>query len=220
MKLYRRLIKPVLYYPGQSYEPKKKDLEDPAVWYPEEEHDAILERFKNLNNTFNTVGFDEQYIEYTCNNSNCELSEEYFSTDNEMITWLNEFAARQSNFEDAFRLTEISLKMKVRFAIEKKHIKLNSPEKCGDCKSLAKFGRFNFCHMASISPDNPQQDISSIYVDPEDKPEWCPIDRTNMMLDELDPDKREKADMIMKGLSAFFGSDGMLSGEKAGDNKK
>ena len=64
MKLYRKLIKPVLYYLGLDYEPKKRDLEDPVVWYPEEENDAILERFKNLNNTFNTVGFDTQYIMY------------------------------------------------------------------------------------------------------------------------------------------------------------
>lgn len=64
MKLYRRLIKPVLYYPGQSYEPKKKNLEDPAVWYPEEEQDALAERFKEFANEWNILGFDEEYVEY------------------------------------------------------------------------------------------------------------------------------------------------------------
>ena len=135
---------------------------------------------------------------------------EYFHSDDEIISWLNDFAARQTDFEDSLRLTEISIKLKMR----SKHIKLDSPVKCDDCKSMYTIGLCYFCHMAAISPDNSQQDISTIYVDPNSKPDWCPIDKVNTTLEEMSPEKREKADMIMKGMSAFFGSDGMLSGEK------
>lgn len=168
MKLYRKLIKPVLYYPGQSYEPKKKDLEDPAVWYPEEEHDALLERFKELSVGLDIVGFDEQYAEYVCEPS----------APTEFMT-------------------------------------LQSPKCCKDCKSssLTMTGNW-YCHMAAIQPEN-ADDVSPARIeDMNKKPDWCPIDKTNAALEEMPPEKREKADMIMKGLSAFFGSDGMLSGEK------
>ena len=212
MKLYRKLIKPVLYYPGQSYEPKKKNLENPVVWYPEEERDAIWERFKHLNNTFETVGLDEEYIEYTE-----PEKEEYFKSEKEMVAWLNEFAAKQLDFEDSMRLTEISIKLHFKAESEKlrklRHEKLDSSEKCKDCHSMSHFGDHAYCRLESISPINSQQDISTIYVDPENKPSWCPIDKTNAALEEMPPEKREKADMIMKGLSAVFGLD-----QKAGDN--
>lgn len=50
--------------------------------------------------------------------------EEYFHSDDEIISWLNDFAARQTDFEDTLRLSEISIKLKART----KHVKLNSPE--------------------------------------------------------------------------------------------
>lgn len=162
MKLYRRLIKPVLYYPGQSCEPKKRNLEDPAVWYPEEEQDALLERFKDLNNTFNTVGFDEQYIEY--------------ASYNEM----------------------------------KNHFSYNVPDKCKDCKCVGEYsgplgGKF-YCHLKSVDLNNIQQDISTFYVDPETRPEWCPMEKMNKDLDAMDPEKREQFDKIAEGLSLLFGA--------------
>lgn len=65
MKLYRKLIKPVLYYYDQDdCKTKKKDLENPVVWHPEEQTDAVLERFEDLNGSFETVGLDEEYIVY------------------------------------------------------------------------------------------------------------------------------------------------------------
>lgn len=64
MKLYQKLICPILYYPGQSYEPKKKYLEDPVVWYPEDMHEELLEKYKHLNTTFNNVSFEYKYEPY------------------------------------------------------------------------------------------------------------------------------------------------------------
>lgn len=64
MKLYQKLICPVLYYPGQSYEPKKKYLEDPVVWYPEDMHEELWEKYKHLNTTFDNVRFEYKYEPY------------------------------------------------------------------------------------------------------------------------------------------------------------
>ena len=219
MKLYRKLIKPVLYCPGQSYEPKKKDLENPVVWYPEEEHDAIWERFKHLNNTFNTVGFDTQYIEYEEESLTVDSFEVdgYFKSEKEMVAWLNEFAAKQLDFEDSMRLAEISVKLHFKAESEKlkklMHEKLDSSEKCKDCHNMSHFGDHAYCRIEGMSLINSQQDISTIYVDPESKPSWCPIDKTNAALETLSPEQRDKMDTIMKGFSAAFGLD-----QKAGDN--
>lgn len=64
MKLYQKLICPVLYYPGQSYAPKKKYLEDPVVWYPEDMHEELWEKYKHLNTTFDNVRFEYKYEPY------------------------------------------------------------------------------------------------------------------------------------------------------------
>ena len=61
MKIYQKLIAPVIYYPGQSYEPKKKYIEDPIVWYPEEMKHDLQFKYQDLNTNWNILGFDERY---------------------------------------------------------------------------------------------------------------------------------------------------------------
>lgn len=93
---------------------------------------------------------------------------------------------------------------------EKKNYRLKVPEKCGKCSSMLSYGQKYYCHMDAISPKNPQQDISTIFVDPESKPIWCPISKINTTLSEMTPEKRSDFDKIMYGLSALFGNDNMM----------
>lgn len=61
MKLYIRMVRPMLSYPGQRYEPKYKNIESELVWYPEEDIPRIREKYKHLENTFEQVVFDVKY---------------------------------------------------------------------------------------------------------------------------------------------------------------
>lgn len=61
MKLYIRMVRPMLSYPGQRYEPKYKNIESELVWYPEEDMPRIREKYKHLENTFEHVVFEERY---------------------------------------------------------------------------------------------------------------------------------------------------------------
>ena len=64
-RLYQRFIAPILYYPGQSYEPKKKYIENPVVWYPEEMEHELKVKYQDLNTYWDTLGFEEKYEVYT-----------------------------------------------------------------------------------------------------------------------------------------------------------
>ena len=64
-KLYQRLIAPVIYYPGHLYEPKKKYIENPVVWYPEEMEHELKVKYQNLNTNWDILGFEEKYEVYT-----------------------------------------------------------------------------------------------------------------------------------------------------------
>ena len=61
MGLYRMLIKPQINYPDQYYNPVCRNLEQDEKWYPEEEKEAIKEKYKHLENTFEQVVFDVKY---------------------------------------------------------------------------------------------------------------------------------------------------------------
>ena len=101
----------------------------------------------------------------------------------------------------------------LREVSEKKNFKLKTPEKCKDCSSMSLYGQKYYCHMDAIFPENQQQDISTIFVDPESKPDWCPIDEMNDNLKDMPPEKRDNFDKLMSGLSVLFGNDNMLEEE-------
>lgn len=61
MKLYRMLIKPQISHPDQYYNSVCLDLEQDGKWYTEEEKEAIKEKYKHLENTFEKVVFDVKY---------------------------------------------------------------------------------------------------------------------------------------------------------------
>ena len=64
MTFYIKMVAPVIYYPGQSYEPKKKYVEDPVVWYPEDEIPRLKEKYSNRledENGWYVLGFEAKY---------------------------------------------------------------------------------------------------------------------------------------------------------------
>lgn len=67
MKLYRRMVRPLLGYPGQHMEPKTELIEPDGRWYPEEEIAVLKEKYKSLNRDrdWQNVIFEDKYIEVT-----------------------------------------------------------------------------------------------------------------------------------------------------------
>ena len=113
--------------------------------------------------------------------------------------------------EDAVYILDILKK----YEIQNETVQLKEPSCCKECKSIGLIGGANwYCHMSAILPDNPQMDISTIYVNPEEKPSWCPISNTNDKLSKLNPKEKENVNMLIKGLSVLFGSENMLDATK------
>ncbi len=72
------------------------------------------------------------------------------------------------------------------YAEEPKFKKLKVPEKCGECKSCnAAITGSPYCRMEAASSVNSQMDISSIYVNIDSRPVWCPIIKVNDELDRM-----------------------------------
>ena len=83
------------------------------------------------------------------------------------------------------------------------------PPCCKECSSLIEYtclplGRKFYCHMKAITPTAQQQDISTIFVDPETRPEWCPMVDCLKVYSTLDPKAKEGADMFLRGLAILF----------------
>ena len=65
MKLYRKLIRPMHCYPGQSYEPKTEPIEQEEKWYPEEERERLEKKYASYNEgSFSDLIFEEKYEPY------------------------------------------------------------------------------------------------------------------------------------------------------------
>ena len=94
------------------------------------------------------------------------------------------------------------------YAIEPKFKKLKVPEKCGECHSCdAAITGSPYCRMEAASSVNSQMDISSIYVNIDSRPVWCPIIKVNDELDRMPFEKREKIEKLIIGLSSWFGGE-------------
>lgn len=94
------------------------------------------------------------------------------------------------------------------YAAEPKFKKLKVPEKCGECKScsVAHTGLL-YCHMEVVSSFNSQMDISSIHVNIDSRPDWCPIIKINDELDKMPFEERAKFEKLIIGLSSCFGGE-------------
>ena len=65
MKMYKKLIKPMMLVPASAndYSPKKVPIEPEEKWYPEEDRETLTKKFKHLETTFETLVFEEKYEE-------------------------------------------------------------------------------------------------------------------------------------------------------------
>ena len=66
MKLYIKMIKPILSVPtsSQDYTPKHIPVESEDTWYQEEERESLIKKYKHLETTFERLVFEEQYKEF------------------------------------------------------------------------------------------------------------------------------------------------------------
>ena len=83
--------------------------------------------------------------------------------------------------------------------------KLKVPDCCGECESMFGYQDCYVCHMPTSDPLKQMCDVKSFRVEPDKRPDWCPIVTLNNDMDALPPEKREKVDAAIKGLSALFG---------------
>ena len=94
------------------------------------------------------------------------------------------------------------------YAIEPKFKKLKVPEKCKDCHScqVAITGS-SYCYAEAIGSNNSQMDISSIYVNIDSRPVWCPIIKVNDELDRMPFEKRAEFEKYIVGPSSWLGGE-------------
>ena len=94
------------------------------------------------------------------------------------------------------------------YAVEPQFKKLKVPEKCGKCRSCnAAITGSPYCRMESASSVNSQMDISSIYVNIDSRPVWCPIIKMNDELDRMSFEKRSYIDNLITGITLLFGGE-------------
>ena len=62
-KLYFKLIRPMLCVPDSKYRSIKVPIEKEENWYPEEMAKEIAQKYKHLENSFQTLVFDTKYEE-------------------------------------------------------------------------------------------------------------------------------------------------------------
>ena len=85
MRLFKRMIKPVILYPDSNYQPKHTDLEPNDIWYPEDEEEQLRDKYKHIENTFEHVVFDERYVEVE---AYVLMEDEVKALKNDTIVWL------------------------------------------------------------------------------------------------------------------------------------
>lgn len=112
--------------------------------------------------------------------------------------YLNEGNFSDLVFEEKYEL----------YAVEPKFKKLKVPEKCGKCQSCnAEITGSPYCRMEAASSVNSQMDISSIFVDIDSRPVWCPIIKVNDELDRMSFEKRAELEKLITGLSPWLGGE-------------
>lgn len=90
-------------------------------------------------------------------------------------------------------------------------IQFKVPEKCIDCLSIRLMIPTGG-HYCASRVTNPELDISTNAVDPESKPEWCPIDKMNESIRGMTPEKREAFKKVAEGMNALFEGIGFGAG--------
>lgn len=94
------------------------------------------------------------------------------------------------------------------YAVDPQFKKLKVPEKCGKCRSCnAAITGSPYCRMEAASLVNSQMDISTIYVDVNSRPTWCPMIKMSNELDRMPFEQRAKFEKFRTVLSSLFGEE-------------
>ena len=64
MKVYKRLIKPMMLVPmsPNDYSPKQEPIEPEEKWYPEEDRENLITKYQKKESTFTHLIFEEKYV--------------------------------------------------------------------------------------------------------------------------------------------------------------
>ena len=86
---------------------------------------------------------------------------------------------------------------------EKKHFKMDVPDKCKNCTSCYILPTATFyCGMAG----NDRTNIISIGIEDTNKrPDWCPVQKLNESLEKMNEEERDKFDKLAESMAAIFG---------------
>lgn len=88
------------------------------------------------------------------------------------------------------------------------------PPCCKECSSMVEYpgplGSKFYCHMKAIDPTAQQQDISTVFVDPETRPDWCPLACAIDSMRKLEPRKRAAVQMLLRSMASLFGAEDSL----------
>lgn len=96
----------------------------------------------------------------------------------------------------------------IPYTLEPQLKKLKVPEKCGKCRSCSvAITGSPYCRMEAASSVNSQMDISTIYVNVDSRPVWCPIIKMNDELDRMPFEKRAEFEKLRTWLSSWLGGE-------------
>ena len=84
-------------------------------------------------------------------------------------------------------------------------MKLNEPQSCGECFFKNEELGAPFCAYQLQTMPSETNAYLNIAIDLTSVPDWCPIRKTNKMIEELPVEKREAFKNIDNGLQTLFG---------------
>lgn len=86
-------------------------------------------------------------------------------------------------------------------------MKLNEPKCCGECFFKNEWFGSPFCDYQMQTTQPQTNAYLNITIDLTSVPNWCPIRKTNKMIEELPIEKQRALDSISNGLQILFGAD-------------
>lgn len=87
-------------------------------------------------------------------------------------------------------------------------MKLNEPKYCGDCFFKNEAFDLPFCAYQMQTTQSETNARLDVIIDLTSIPDWCPIRKTNRMIEELPIEKQRALDSISNGLQMLFGVKG------------
>lgn len=85
-------------------------------------------------------------------------------------------------------------------------MKLNEPQSCRDCSFKNEEFGAAFCEYQMQTIQSETSAYLNVIIDLATVPDWCPIRKTNRMIEELPIEKQRALDSISNGLKILFGN--------------